>query len=329
MARDPREMDFFEHLEELRNRMLRSLAYLIVGMIVAWFVREQIFNFVRQPLAVGMSMVTWPEGQEPKLMGPQVTTGFVFAFQVALFGGLLFAFPLILLEAWLFIEPALLDHERKYALVVLPFALALFAGGVAFCYKIAPVGIAFLLKFQKGFEMTPLLNLADYMRFIMRLFIIFGLVFQLPLVLMFLSFVGLVSSDQLIQKWRYAVVAIFVVAAVATPTTDPFTMTIMAGPVIVLYGLSIILARLVERARRRREAAEAEAERKERAAARRATQAKALPKPAEPAGQTGEPVEAAEALEAEAAAEPESQEPVSTEEEPPAEEAGPEEHWQD
>ncbi len=294
MRRDPREMDFFEHLEELRNRILRSLAYLIVGMVVAWFLREDIFAFVRHPLDVAIDPSAWPPGREPDLIGDKVTTGFVFAFQVAFFGGIMLAFPLIALEAWLFIEPALLDHERKYALIVLPFSVLLFVGGVGFCYTIAPIGIKFLLGFQKGFEMRPLLNLVEYMRFIIRLFIIFGLVFQLPLVLMFLSFVGLVSSRQLIEKWRYAVVAIFIIAAIATPTTDPFTMTVMAGPVVALYGLSILLAMLVERGRRRREAEEAEAERRERAAAKTATQPKALPEAAD-AGEapTDEPPDSA------------------------------------
>jgi len=255
--RDPKELDFFEHLEELRARIIRSAIYVIIGMIIVWFIHKDLFEVVKAPLWAGAQRAGFhpndPKINDIMVVGNTVTAGFVFALQISFFGGLLVAFPLMALEAWLFIEPALLDHERKYVLIILPFSVALFVAGVVFCYIIAPLGIAFLLRFQKDMGMTPVLNVIEYMRFILRLLLVFGLVFQLPLVLMFLSFVGLVSSKQLLDKWRYAVVAIFIIAAIATPTTDPFTMTIMAVPVMLLYGLSILLARIVEKRSREEE----------------------------------------------------------------------------
>lgn len=255
--RDPKELDFFEHLDELRSRLIRSFIYIIIGMIFVWFIREDLFLLIKAPLWQGAERAGFhpndPTINDIMIVGDRVTSGFVFSLQLAFFGGIFVAFPLIALEAWLFIEPALLEHERKYVLIILPFSVILFVAGVVFCYLIAPLGIAFLLKFQKDMGMTPVLNVIEYMRFILRLLLIFGLVFQLPLVLMFLSFVGLISSQQLISKWRYAVVAIFVIAAVATPTTDPFTMTILALPVMLLYAVSIVLAKVVEKRSRREE----------------------------------------------------------------------------
>lgn len=260
--RDPKELDFFEHLEELRSRILRSAAYIIIGMIIVWFMRHDLFLMVKAPLWDGAERAGFhpndPAINDIIVAGDRVTSGFIFSLQLAFFGGILVSFPAMALEAWLFIEPALLDHERKYVLVILPFSVLLFVAGVVFCYLIAPLGIAFLLKFQMDMGMTPVLNVIEYMRFILRLLLIFGLVFQLPMVLMFLSFVGLVSSRQLIDKWRYAVVAIFLIAAIATPTTDPFTMTILAVPVMLLYGLSIVLAIVVEKRRRSAEEEEDE-----------------------------------------------------------------------
>ena len=259
MSSGDKEMDFFGHLDELRTRILRSLLYVVLGMGVAWFVRTELVEVLRYPLEEGIRRAHI-DPNTVHLVGPKVQTAFVFAIQVALFGGILIAFPFVAFEAWQFIEPALLPREKKWAYFVLPASVLLFVGGVVFCYAITPIGVGFLLSFNPQFNIEPLLNLTDYLYFVLKLIIIFGLVFQLPLVIMFLTHVGILNAAWLWSKWRHAMVAILILAALVTPTTDFATMLLLAGPVMGLYMVSIALAKVIETRKRRREAEEATAD---------------------------------------------------------------------
>lgn len=245
---NPREMDFFTHLDELRGRIIRCFIYVLVGMGAAWFFKEQIMEVIRFPLDHAITRAKLPL-DEVVIFSPSVMGAFSYAIQLALFGGLLFAFPLVALEAWLFIEPALYPHEKKYVYIVLPASIILFGGGVSLCYAVAPMVFGFLLSFNERLGVEAILDVSKYVWLLMRLLLSFGIVFQLPLVITFLARIGLVTHTGLLSKWRHAVVIILVGAAIITPTPDPFNMSLLAGPVMVLYALSILLAKIFGRPR--------------------------------------------------------------------------------
>jgi len=175
--------------------------------------------------------------------------GFVLMMQIALVAGLILGAPGIIMELWLFVEPALEPHERKWVVLVVPLATILFLGGVVFCYWISPRAFAFFLRFNQSLHVDVELTLQPYLYFLMRLLLVFGLAFELPLVLTFLAAVGIVTRAQLLAWWRHAVLVIFIFAAIATPTTDPATMSMLAGPMVVLYLISVWLAGLFEKKR--------------------------------------------------------------------------------
>ncbi|MBM3500619.1 MAG: twin-arginine translocase subunit TatC [Armatimonadetes bacterium] len=249
--RDRKEATFLEHLEEFRQRLIRCLLYVVAAAALTWVVRHQLMAIGQAPIYRGAEMAGIAN-PEFKAFGP--AEALVLSVQIALVAGVILAAPLWLLEAWMFIEPALEDHERKWVVPLLPFAVLLFLGGVAFCYWMSPRAFSILLKFQKDLNVAPEFILKDYLTFFLRLLLIFGVMFELPLVIMFLSAVGLVKSAFLAKHWRIAVVVIVVVCAIVTPTPDAVTLTFLAGPMIGLYLLSIILARFVEKGRDKREA---------------------------------------------------------------------------
>jgi sec-independent protein translocase protein TatC len=251
-ARDRKEATFLEHLEEFRQRLIRCAVYVALAAALTWVVRHQLMNICEAPIYRGAEMAGI-SNPEFKAFGP--AEALVLSVQIALVAGVLLAAPFWLLEAWMFIEPALEDHERKWIVPLLPFAVLLFLSGVAFCYWMSPRAFSILLGFQKDLNVAPEFILKDYLTFFLRLLLIFGVMFELPLVIMFLSAVGLVKSAFLSKHWRIAVVLI----AIVTPTPDAVTMSFLAGPMVGLYLLSIVLARFVEKGRAKREAEEAEA----------------------------------------------------------------------
>ncbi len=239
-----KELSFFEHAEELRGRVLRMVGYMAGGMVVAWVARTPLLTLLRRPAEIGARQAGLEE-LPFRIFEP--AGGFVLLMQIALVTGIVIAFPLIFMELWLFIEPALESREKRYIIWLLPAATALFLGGVVFCYYISPRAFTFFFNINRSMGVDVELTLQPYLYFLLRLLLVFGLAFELPLVLMFLGFVGIINSGQLISWWRYAVVVIFIIAAIATPTTDPATMTFMAVPLVLLYGLSILLVRAVQK----------------------------------------------------------------------------------
>jgi len=171
---------------------------------------------------------------------------FVTYIKVGLIAGLFLILPLILHQLWKFVAPGLLEHEKKYTVpFIVGSAVLFYSGGVIF-YLVLPFIINFLLSFAKG-DIKAQLSVGYYVTFCIRLMIAFGLVFQLPMVVVFLTQLGLLSSRLLLQYFRHAVVLIFVIAAVLTPTTDPLSLLFMVLPMLLLYGLSILAAKGVER----------------------------------------------------------------------------------
>lgn len=238
--------DLRPHLIELRKRLGISVGSIIVMFFVMFFFHEPILEWMVAPLntaliEVGKKSVIAADGM---VTTSQVGGAFFVALKVSFFAGLLAALPIILSQLWLFIAPGLYANEKK---MILPFVFGgtiMFAIGVSFAYYIVtPFGFDFLITFG-SFKFTPLINIEDYVGFFTKIMFGFGLAFELPVFAYFLALLGLIDDKQMIAFFKYAIIIIFVVAALLTPP-DVLTQMLMAGPLIILYGISILIVRAV------------------------------------------------------------------------------------
>lgn len=229
-------LPFLEHLEELRRVLIFCIAAIAVGATGAWFISDDAIGFLAQSV-----------GERLNFAG--VTEAFYTRLKISVVLGFLVSLPVNLYRIWCFVAPGLFRRER---LVILPLTVTstvLFFFGVAFAYLVVvPTATRFLLSFG-GDVLQPVIMIGDYFGFVSRFCIAFGVVFQLPLVVSLLAFAGIVSSRTLLTKWRYALVGIFAFAAILTPP-DVASQLMMAGPLVLLYFLSVWLASVVEGRRR-------------------------------------------------------------------------------
>lgn len=236
-------MTYLQHLEELRRRIIVSFIALITGVAVCWVFAWDILDLLKRP--AGNITLHYLKPMEP----------FLVRFKLALFGGVILALPVILYEALAFASPALKTKERSYTLLVMVMIVAFFAGGVVFGYTyIMPVGIKWLLNIA-GSQMTPILSASEYVSFSGWFMLAFGLSFETPLIIWMLVALKVLTPEQLQKQWRMAVIIILVFASVITPDWSPVTMILVAIPMILLYLLSIALAKLTARRRNRPEEA--------------------------------------------------------------------------
>lgn len=249
----PNELTFWDHVEELRIRLIRGLVYIGAGACVAWLFRGTLLYALEYPALEGVRRANI-QGFNFRIFEP--AGGFLLMIQIALATGVVLTVPLLGLELWGFLSPALKPNEKRWVLWAVPGSTALFLAGVATCYWIAPKAFAFLLGFTRSMGVQPELTLAPYLFFFVRLLLAFGALFQLPLILMLLAALGFVNSQVLLSQWRWAITIIAVVAAVATPTPDAFTMIVCAMPMVGLYFVSVLLVRFVERPRKKAEPAD-------------------------------------------------------------------------
>ncbi len=234
------------HLVELRKRLAISIASLIVMFFVMFFFHEPILNWIVEPLntaliEVGKKSIHAADGM---VTTSQVGGAFFVALKVSFFAAILGAIPIILSQIWMFIAPGLYANEKK---MVIPFVVGgsvMFLAGILFAYYIVtPFGFDFLITFG-SFKFTPLINIEDYVGFFTKIMFGFGIAFQLPVFAYFLALLGLVNDKQMMAFFKYAIVIIFIVAALLTPP-DVLTQLLMAGPLIILYGLSIVIVKMV------------------------------------------------------------------------------------
>lgn len=234
------------HLVELRKRLAISLGSLIVMFFVMFFFHEPLLNWMVEPLnaaliEVGKKSVHAADGM---ITTSQVGGAFFVALKVSFFAAIIGALPIILSQIWAFIAPGLYANEKK---MVLPFVLGgttMFITGVLFAYYVVtPFGFDFLITFG-SFKFTPLINIEDYVGFFTKIMFGFGLAFQLPVFAYFLALLGLINDKMMMAFFKYAIVIIFIVAALLTPP-DVLTQLLMAGPLIILYGLSIVIVKIV------------------------------------------------------------------------------------
>ena len=235
-------MPLTAHLAELRSRLIWCMLALAGGFIVCYALSDKIVAALQSPPV----LVGQPIKVPLQIIAP--AEAFVTYIKVGLIAGLFLVLPLILHQLWKFVAPGLLEHEKKYTVPFIVGSAGLFYSGGVIFYLVLPFIIHFLLSFARG-DIKAQLSVGYYVTFCVRLMIAFGFVFQLPMVVVFLTQLGLVSSRLLVHYFRHAVVLMFVVAAVLTPTTDPLSLLFMVLPMLLLYGLSILAAKGVERRR--------------------------------------------------------------------------------
>lgn len=239
-------MPFLEHLEELRTRLTRAAIAVGVLFLAAFAVKEQLYAFLAEPLKAVMP-------PEARLIYTAPAEAFFTYIKVSFLAALVASSPVIFWQLYKFIAPGLYSKERR---MIWPFVItssALFMGGAVFCYKMVfPYAFEFFMSFATT-EITPMLSLKEYLSFSTTLLIAFGVIFEMPLVLVFLGRLGVVNSQGLRKKRKYAILLMFVMGALFTPP-DVVTQCMMAGPLIILYEVSIWLVRATEKKKARRQA---------------------------------------------------------------------------
>lgn len=246
-AQVEQRMPFSEHIRELRTRLIWSLVVVGVAFGVAWVFHETLFGWLMQPYALGVAAV---HPEDPQLLQFRSLVEPVIVYlKTSLLGAMIVAMPFLLYQIWMFVAPGLYARERRVALPFLAASIVCFFSGVAFCrYIILEPAIVVLLK-MGGVNTSAAIMMQEYFSFTSVLLFAFGLFFELPVVLAFLSMLKIVTAAFLWRNVRYAIVIAFVVAALM-PTPDVFTQTAMAIPLIGLYIISIGLAWLIERSRK-------------------------------------------------------------------------------
>jgi sec-independent protein translocase protein TatC len=226
-------MSLMEHLEELRRRILWSIVSLAVAFAPCWYFREQLVAFLSLPIhkvAPGL-----------KLAFLGVTDPFILYFKVTALAAAFLAAPLILYQVWQFVAPGLYRKEKMYAFPFIFSASVFFVAGGAFGYYFAfPSAVKFLLEMGEQFQ--PVITIERYFGFLITVILGLGLMFEMPILVLLLAMIGIVSPHFLLRQWRVAVVVIFVVAAIVTPTPDVVNLCIFALPACALYFLGIFAA---------------------------------------------------------------------------------------
>ena len=239
---DNGRMSFLEHLDELRRRIIVSAAAVFVGFLVAFAFINRIFGFIMRPLQQVL-----PEGG--KLMYTEPAEAFLLYMKVAALVGLLMAAPVVLWQLWLFIAPGLYANEKRFAIPFVVFSTFFFLAGAVFShYMVFPWAWRFFAGFSTDYmEFRP--KIGPVFSLYVRMMLAMGLVFEMPTLVLFLARIGLVTPRFLIRNTKYAVLVIFVVAAVLTPGPDIVSQLLMAGPMILLYAISIVIAWIFQKKR--------------------------------------------------------------------------------
>jgi len=249
MHMNEKEMPFLEHLEELRWRLVKAVLAVVGAAVVCFYFVQEIFEFLVRPYRNALHMLAEASGN-PSLaensrlvfLGP--TAGFMIYLKLALTGGLILALPVIFYQLWKFVAPGLLSKERMVVPRFTAAATLCFLTGAAFCYYLVlPYGLSFLLGFQTA-DLVAMITIEEYFGFVTTILLVFGLLFEMPVLSYLLSRLGILTPEFLRQKRRYGIVTIFIVAAVLTPTVDAFTQVLLAVPLMVLYEVSIWVSKV-------------------------------------------------------------------------------------
>lgn len=243
-------MGFLQHLEELRRRIIYSVIAVMVGFGVCWRFSEVIFRWMQRPILEALAR----HNMDQHLVYTNPTEPFNIYLKVGLIGGIFLAVPFILYQIWAFIAPGLYRNERRYVMPFMASTVGLFAAGAYFGYRVVYPGALDFLVGYAGTDMRPMITITEYMNLFMTIMLGLGTVFELPILVFFLALFGIVSAGWMWRNLRYSVLVIFVIAAILTPTTDIMNMCVFAGPMIVLYIISIGIAWFVHPVQRRKRA---------------------------------------------------------------------------
>jgi sec-independent protein translocase protein TatC len=247
-------MTLFEHLRELRYRLIVACSAIILGMIVSAFFYPQLFDVLTGPYFAGIEEL---KRNKPDAVTELVNNGiaapFTLALKVTAVSALVITGPIWLYQLWAFIMPGLLAKEKKWALIFIGVASPLFAAGVLVGYIVMPKAITLLLSFTQS-GVTNLQDINTYLSFLLRIMIVFGIGFLIPLLVLMLNIVGVVKAKQLAKYRVYVIFATFVFGAIATPSTDPFSMLALAIPMSVLFLAAEVIAHLLDRRKAKRAA---------------------------------------------------------------------------
>jgi len=243
-------MSLLEHLQELRRRIILSVIGITFAFFACWHWSERIFGVMEQPILQALR----ENRLDDHLNYLNPTDPFNLQIKVALVAGIFVACPWVLYQVWLFISPALYRNEKKYVLPFLFSTVLLFVGGGVFGYFLVyPQALNFLIYQGTLIQNArPMITITEYMDLFLTIELGLGLVFELPILIFFLSLMGITNARFLAKNFRYAILIIFTIAAILTPTTDVLNMCIFAAPMIVLYALSIGIAWMVHPSRRNR-----------------------------------------------------------------------------
>jgi sec-independent protein translocase protein TatC len=250
-------MSVMDHLRELRRRLIAIVIVVAIGAVLGWYLYNPIIHFLEHPYCAVNYRHRFP-GTKTKgcqLVYSGVLDGFTTRLKVSVIAGAVFTGPLWLYQIWAFITPGLRKNERKYTVIFIITSTILFVGGMTLAYIVLAKGLNILLT-QAGSGVQALLTVNDYLSFVTLMLVIFGAAFELPLLVVMANMAGVLSAKVLKKSQRIAVFLIFLFAAVATPSTDPFTMCAMAVPMVVLFEAAVIYAVFHDRRKARRKTAE-------------------------------------------------------------------------
>ena len=229
------KMSFLDHLDELRRRIMWALGAVVLGFAIACVFYQQLFDFVIAPMRAML-----PAGQS--LIYTEPTEALMLYVKIAVIAGILIASPGVMAQVWLFVAPGLYSHEKKLAIPFIALSSLFFIGGAAFAhYVVFPITFTFFASFSSD-TITFMPRIEPAFGLYMKLVLIFGAIFQMPTVVALLARLGLITAGFLWRNFKYAVLIIFILGAALSPGTDPVGQIVMAGPMVLLYLLSIVFA---------------------------------------------------------------------------------------
>ena len=237
------------HLSELRRRLIWSTLYFLIGSVAGWFLFESVFQALQSPILD----LAKQKGISATINFNSVVSAFDLRLQLSMFIGVILSSPFWLYNLWAFITPGLKQNERRYSLGFLLSAVPLFLAGCYVAWAMLPAFVKALLAFTPAGS-SNIIGASDYILFSIRILLVFGVSFVLPVVLVLLNFVGILSAKQIAKSWRVAIFLSALLSALATPTGDPMSMFLLMVPLVALFYLAVLVAALRDRFTRRRQA---------------------------------------------------------------------------
>ena len=252
-ADDGGRMPLADHLRELRRRLLIAAGAVVLGMLVGLIFYDPLLDLFVGPFQATTERLAEEQGLNAVINFDGIADPFTIPLRLAILSGIVFAAPVWIYQLWAFIVPGLYGHEKRWAATVLLTAVPLFLAGVALCYWLLPKGLTVLLGFTPD-GVSNFVSFSRYFSFVVRLVLVFGIAFLLPVFVVLLNAVGVFSGKALSSARRWIIVGVFLFAAVATPTGDPITMLMLAVPMWLLFEASVLVCRLNDRRRAKHDA---------------------------------------------------------------------------